>query len=414
MRILLLVNQFPPDINPTGKLMHALARALRSRGHELHVVTSFPHYAEFRVWPEYRGLWLRAGVEDGLRVTRLRIFASGRKQRMSHRLASYLSYNLAAFLAAQASPFDFDVILAPNGSFFTGLTAAALGALRRIPYIYNVQDVYPDVPAQAGQLPHRLQVRWLQRIERAMYNSAAHVTVISESQRKNLLGKGVPAGKLSIIPNFVDVERNRPQEPDLALRERLGWTGRFVVAYSGNLGLAYDFDALLAAAGLLADEPEILIAIIGEGVRKPELSARALQLGLRNVQFLPFLPEAELPGLRATTHAQLSLYRPGASQLSLPSKLYEIMASARPLVASAEPDSDVAQLVQRAQAGIVIEPERPDQLAAAIRTLREDASLRDRLGRQGRAYVCRHHSTTTVAAAYASLLQDSITSTLTA
>ncbi|MGH7470259.1 MAG: glycosyltransferase family 4 protein [Longimicrobiales bacterium] len=404
MRILLLVNQFPPDVNPAGKLMHALARGLVMRGHRVHVVTAFPHYAEFRIWPEYRRRWWQHTLEDGVCVTRLRVFASGQKQRMGHRLASYVSYNAAAFLAAHSSTAEFDVMLAPNGSFFTGLTAAALGALRRIPFVYNVQDVYPDVPARAGQLPSATQVQWLERIERFMYRAAEHVTVIAESQRDNLLAKRVSAGKLSVIPNFVDVERIQPQAPDEELRARLGWTDRFVVVHSGNLGFAYDFDTLLQAARLMLKEPQTLFVIIGDGVRKPELVQRAQSLGLGNVQFLPFQPEADLPRLRASAHVQLSLYRPGASRLSLPSKLYEIMAAAQPILASAEPDSDVAHLVQHAGAGLMVEPDQPEQLVAAVRALREAPAMRQQLGERGRAHVSAHHSLRSALDAYEALL----------
>jgi colanic acid biosynthesis glycosyl transferase WcaI len=150
LRVLLLVNQFPPDVNTTGKLMQALAAELARRGHHVHVVTTFPHYAEFRVEGEYRGRLHQNALEGGVAVTRVWSFASSAKHKMSHRLANYLSYNGSAFLAAQLGQADYDVILAPNGSFFTGITAWLVGALRGARFVYNVQDIYPDVPAAGG------------------------------------------------------------------------------------------------------------------------------------------------------------------------------------------------------------------------------------------------------------------------
>jgi colanic acid biosynthesis glycosyl transferase WcaI len=404
--VLLLVNQFPPDVNPSGKLMKELARGLALRGHELHVVTTFPHYAEFRVDREYRGKWIERTDEDGVRVSRVWVFASGAKQRMWHRLANYVSYNAAAFLAAQASAADYDVILAPNGSFFTGVTAAALRLLRGTRFIYNVQDIYPDVPARAGQLDSTLQVRGLQLIERAMYNAAAHVTVIANAQRENLLAKGVPADRITVIPNFVDLERITPQTADAELIRRFGWPNKLVVAHSGNLGFAYDLDTLLDAAHLLRDRTDIQFVIIGDGVRKADLQQRAERLALRNLQFLPFQPEADLPRLRASVDVQVSLYRRRSSELSLPSKLYEIMASGRPVIASAEADSDVARLIQQAGSGIVVEPERADLLAEAVSTLSADAALRMQLGERGRRYVTNHHSVKSVLDQYEALLEQ--------
>src|SRR5688572_26215877 len=133
MRVLILVNQFPPDVNATGNLMHELARGLTRRGHQVHVITSFPHYAEFRITPEFRGRLIERSVEDGVDTTRLWVFASGQKGRMWHRLLNYLSYCGGAFLAAQANAAEYDVVLAPSGAFFTGATARGLQLLRGCP-----------------------------------------------------------------------------------------------------------------------------------------------------------------------------------------------------------------------------------------------------------------------------------------
>ena len=404
LRVLLLVNQFPPDVNPTGKLMKQLASGLTERGHRIHVVTAFPHYEEFRIAEPYAGKRIERSEEDGLTITRVWVFASGAKHRMWHRLANYLSYNGAAFIAAQGSAADYDITLAPNGSFFTGMTAAALQVLRGTPFIYNVQDIYPDVPAQAGQLASSWQVRGLRLIERAMYGAASHITVISESQRANLVSKGVAAERITIIPNFVDTDRMRPQAPAPALSKRFGWEGKLVVAHSGNLGFAYDLDTILDAARLMRDRIDVGFVIIGDGVRKAELQEKAERLELPNLQFLPFQPEHELPQLRATIDVQLSLYRPRASELSLPSKLYEIMASGRPVIASAEPDSEVARLVRTAESGLVVPPGRADSLADAVTQLAADPARRAVLGACGRRFVTQHHSLVAAVDRYETLL----------
>ena len=272
LRVLLLVNQFPPDVNTSGKLMRALAQELVRRGHAVHAVTTFPHYAQFRVEPRYRGRLQESTVEDGIAVTRVWSFTSGAKQKMWHRLANYLSYNFLALVAAQLGTPEYDVILAPNGSFFTGISAWLLGALRGARFVYNVQDIYPDVPLKAGQLEQRWQVRGLAAIERFMYARAHHITVISEAQRANLLGKGVAADRITVIPNFVDATRFQDVVADNPYMQQ--WRGKFVVMHAGNLGFAYDFDTLLAGAACLADEPDVHFVIVGDGVRRNELQER--------------------------------------------------------------------------------------------------------------------------------------------
>jgi colanic acid biosynthesis glycosyl transferase WcaI len=403
LRVLLLVNQFPPDVNTSGKLMRALALELVRRGHGVHVLTTFPHYAQFQVEPQYRGRLHESTVDDGIAVTRVWSFTSGTKQKMWHRLANYLSYNFLALCAAQLGGKEYDVILAPNGSFFTGVTAWLLGALRGIGYVYNVQDIYPDVPLKAGQLGQQWQVRGLAAIERFMYARARHITVISEAQRANLLGKGVAAERITVIPNFVDATRFQDDVADNPYTKQ--WRGKFVVMHAGNLGFAYDFDTLLTAAARLADVPDIHFVIVGDGVLRNGLQERVQTDKLNNVEFLPFQPEAQLPALRAAAGAQLSLYRRGSSELSLPSKLYEIMASGRPLVASADAGGDIANLLSRSRAGVCIAPEDVGALTSALRRLHDDPAQRSEMGKAGRAYVSAHHSVRAAADAYENLLE---------
>lgn len=406
MRVLLLIVQFPPDVNSTGLLMAQVGEELMARGHEVSVITTFPHYEHFRVWDEYRGrLWER-GRHRGIEVLRLWVYASGKKQRMGHRLASYLSFNALAVIAGVLARRRFDVILCTNGSFFTGITAHLVGIAKRAPFIYNVQDLYPEAPVAAGQLTSRRAIALLGRLERFMYSRAAAVTVIAPSFRENLMSKGVASEKVRVIPNFVDTEFIRPLPRANAFAEAQGLADRFVVMHAGNLGYVYDLETLLEAAALLRGVPDLLFLIVGDGVVKPALERRAEELGLTNVRFLPFQPIDQLPWLRATADLQVALYRRGAARYSMPSKVYEIMASGRPLLASGDPGSDLWALVSRAGCGLCVEPEDATALADAILTLRRDAAARARMAAAGREHAERSYSRRAVGALYAALLDE--------
>ncbi len=406
LRILIVVNHYPPDVNPSGKLMHQLALGLRELGHTVDVLTTFPHYGSFRIEPGYRGRLFATEHVEGGRVTRVWAFASGQKHRMAHRLANYVSFNALASVVAVLSRRRYQVVLANSGSFFTGITGWVVRLLRRAPFIYNVQDIYPEVPVRAGQLRNPNAIRALEQIERFMYARAAHVTIISNEQRSVLLRKGVPAAKLTVIPNFVDTAFIRPLPKDNALSRQLGLHDKFVVAHAGNLGYAYDFESLLATAARMRDQPDILFLIVGDGVLRADLEKRVADRKLANVRMMAFRPEAELPFLRAAMDVQLSLYAKGATQSSLPSKIYEIMASARPAVVSAEPGSDLFNLVTAAGCGICIEPENSEELLEAIRTLYEDRAQANHLGQRGRDAVERSFSREAAVEAYAKLIND--------
>ena len=404
MRILLPIIQFPPDVNPTGALMAQLCEGLTSCGHEVSVITTFPHYENFRIWDEYRGKLVKRDRERGMEIVRLFTYAPGKKS-MVNRLISYVTFNALATMAGVFSRSGWDVILCPNGSFFSGLTAWLVGKAKGIPFIYNVQDLYPDVPIRAGQLRNPFAIATLRGVEKFMYRKADHITVIAPSFRDNLVSKGVPVEKISIIPNFVDTEFIRPLPRANSFSQQHGLSDKFVITHAGNLGYVYDLDTMLNAASLLSSQKDILFLIVGNGVAKPELEKKAHELKLDNVRFIPFQPRESLPWLRASSDVQVSLYKNGAANDSFPSKIYEIMASGRPLLASSDGDSGVATLVKTAECGRCIEPGETEHLAEAILDLYRNPALRETMGRRGRRYAEENHSKQVVIDRYHDLLQ---------
>lgn len=384
--------------------MAQLCEGLITYGHEVSVITAFPHYENFRIWNEYKGKLVEHSRYRDMDVVRLYVYAPGNKS-MVNRLFSYVSYNALAAMAGASSRSRWDVILCPNGSFFSGLSAWLIGKVKSAPFIYNVQDLYPDVPIRAGQLRNRYAIAALQSMERFMYRKAAHITVISPSIRDNLVSKGVPAEKISVIPNFVDTDFIRPLPKANAFSLQHGLSDRFVVTYAGNLGYVYDLDTMIDAAALLSSKKDILFLIVGNGVAKPSLEKKAHELKLDSVRFMPFQPRENLPWLRASSDIQVSLYKNGAANDSFPSKVYEIMASGRPLLASSEGGSGIENLVQSAQCGLCVRPANAEQLAQAILDLRGDSSLRETMGRRGRQYAEEHYSKNAAIARYQDLLQ---------
>ena len=403
MRTLLLIIQFPPDVNSTGLLMEQVCTGLVARGHDVSVITTFPHYEEFSVWKEFRRKPPQREQHNGIDVLRLPIWTPGRKQRMINRLASYLSFNVLATITNLFSRRPYDVVLCTNGSFFTGI-AARLGR-PRTPFVYNVQDLYPETFVEAGLLRNRPAIATLKRMERYMYRKAAHITVITPSFRDNLVSKGVPEDKISMIPNFVDVDFIRPLPKDNDFSREHELADKFVITHAGNVGYAYDLGSLIDVAARLNRHDDMVFLIVGDGAAKPGLERKAKAVGAKNVKFLPFQSVDRLPWLRASSDVQVSLYKRGAAKYSMPSKIYEIMASGRPVLASADRDSDVWRLVRGTECGMCVEPENPDALADALLILHGDAVMRQTMGERGRQLAEREYATETVVARYDELLR---------
>jgi colanic acid biosynthesis glycosyl transferase WcaI len=323
---------------------------------------------------------------------------------MLHRLTNYLSFNALATLATLIWRQSYDVVLCPNGSFFTGMAAYFSGLVTSVPFVYNVQDLYPEVPAQAGQLQNPASVVILQCIARFMYHTSAHVTVIAPSFQEYLATQSVSAHKMSVIPNFVNADFIRPQPKNNPFSQQHQLTEKFVIAHAGNIGYVYDLETMLEAAARLTDYADILFLIVGDGVAKPELERLAQTMNLSNVRFLPFYPYEMMPWLRATSDLQVSLYKFGSAKNSMPSKIYEIMASGRPILASAEPDSDVRRLIETTACGLCVDPQRVDQLVMAIRVLYHNPDLCAAMARKGRAAAEERFSRQVVARQYHDLL----------
>jgi colanic acid biosynthesis glycosyl transferase WcaI len=403
LRILLLTLYFAPDIAANAVIMTELAEELAALGHQVTVVTAFPHYAGNVIDRRYRGRLIQQDTHQGIRVIRTYLYTSPHKQRFLVRFLNYVSFNALSTLAGLfAGPQD--VILAPSPPLTIGLSAYIISRVRRIPYVYNVQDIYPDVVAKLGILTNPLVIAFSRWLERFVYASARHITVLSEGFRSNLLRKDVPPGKLSIIPNFVDVDFIRPLPQDNGFRHRFRLDGRFVVLYAGNLGHSQSLEHVLECAALLQGQGDIAFVIVGNGSRKPYLEAQARQMGLSNVYLIPFQPREDVPEIYAAADVSLVTLRKGIALDSVPSKAYTIMASGRPMIASVDEGSDTWQLVEQAQCGLCVEPENPQALAEAIRVLYADPALRERLGRTGREHVVQHYTRQAVGRQYHELL----------
>lgn len=372
MRLLLLVIYYPPDPDPTGHLMHQVASGLVERGHQVTVVTT----------PADGG---RAGREeqDGVRIVRLPALAKERKGSLAERGLTYASFSALAGVAPWLAGGRPDVVMATNGGFATGLSAWLAGLGRRT--VFNVQDIYPQAAVNAGKLRPGPLLSALERVERLMYRLSDVIVVNAEAAGRRLRERGVAGHKIEVISNFVDVDAVRPGPRRNGLSTELGLDAAFVVGYAGNIGWAYDWPLVLDVAKRLRHRGDIRFLVVGDGVAKAETVAAAQAQGLGNLTFLPFQPRSRLGEVRAATDVQIIPYRPGAAQASMASKLYEIMASGRPVWAAAEADTDLARLVADTDCGVVTAPGDPAAAAAALSALADDQERRRRLSDRGRA-----------------------------
>jgi len=285
-----------------------------------------------------------------------------------------------------------NVLFVMNPFTMAGLPMHLLQWLKGARVIYSVEDVYPDALVRAGILKRKLGTGLVDALERSCYRRASCIRVISEGMRESLISRGIPAAKVVTLPYFADTDFIRPLARATALRDRYGLGDKFAVLYAGNMGLIHGVDVVVRAAGLLRNDPEILFVLVGEGMEKPRLEQLARQLYLSNVRFLPMQPIEELPDVLATADVSLVTLKKEFAHESVPSKVYSILASGRPMIACASIGTEIARLVDQSQAGICVDPAAPEDLAKAILKLRSDPARRDAMGNRGRDFVVEHFS----------------------
>jgi colanic acid biosynthesis glycosyl transferase WcaI len=407
MRILLLSTYFRPDVASTGVIMSTLADEFLARGHEVSVLTSVPHYGVDRIWPEYSGRLLHTERSGSLRIHRLYTHVAKDRANVFSRILSYGSFSLLSAGKGAVLP-KHDVILAPSPPLSNGVIADMLGRWRGVPFVYNVQDIWPDVAVRAGVLKNEKTIRRLKKMEAYVYRRASGITVISEGFRRNLLEKGVPDEKITVIPNFIDSSFVVPQPKNNEFSRRHGVAGKFVVMFAGNMGFSQGLETVLDAAKLLAGVPEIEFLMVGNGAGRSSAEEYLKTLDIGNARFLPFQPHDELPAMYGASDVCVIPLRRGFTIESVPCKLFTIMAAGRPAIAAVDPGSDTWQLLQRSGCGMCVEPENARALADAILHYFQNAGDRTAAGRNARRCTEVEFNPGTLAEAYLEAMRRAI------
>jgi colanic acid biosynthesis glycosyl transferase WcaI len=401
MRVLMIVPYYAPDLGPSAPLFTMLSAGLVHRGHQVTVITTVPHYPSGQVPAAYRGKWIQRSCESGVEVVRVAV-PSVKRANLAKRLLQFICYQFGALWTGLGQRYD--VALVANPALWVWWPFAWLVVLRRKPAVFSVHDVYPDVGVTLGIFRHRPVIAAVASLERFCLNHSAIVRILSDSFRPGLHALGVPDAKMALVYDWVDTDLIRPLSRHNTFAREHDLIDRFVVLYAGNLGLSQGLEQVLTAAESLAARDDICFVFVGEGAAREQLVAQATRNQLANVQFLPLQPRARLPEVLATADISLVTLRRGVGSGSLPSKTFSILASGRPVLASVDEGSETWNLVQRADAGLCVPPESPSHLAEAILALKQDRDLRERLARNGRIWVERHHSPQVAAEQFENLL----------
>jgi len=404
MRILFISQYFPPEMGAPAARTYELARRWVQMGAEVTVVTAVPNHPTGVVPPAYRNGRLFEENIDGIRVLRTWIYAAANRG-FWRRSANYLSFLFSSlwFGVRRAGPAD--LVIATSPQFLVGIAGWIASRMRGVPFVFEVRDLWPDSIAAVGALREGILLQFLRRIEMMLYREATLVVGVAYSTKTELVRRGVDPGKVVIIPNGADSQAFRELEKYNGIREDLGLGRKFVVSYVGTHGMAHGLETVLESADRLRSNEDIQFLFVGDGARREQLERLAAEKRLPNVRFVGVQPRERIPSYIATSDVSVvPLRRQPLFEKVLPSKIFEIMGCARPLILGVEGEARAA--VQAAQAGLCVRPEDPDDLSQAILTLYHNPERADRMGQNGREYVRRNFCRDKLAQRYMDVLSE--------
>ena len=377
MNILFFADNFPPERNAQASRVYERACHWVRWGHKVTVLTCAPNFPEGKVFPGYKNRLHQVEEMSGIRVVRLKTYVAPNVGRY-RRILDFLSYMVAAFVAGVFEPRP-DLIVATSPQFFGALGACVLAMFRRIPFVLELSDLWPESVVAVGAMRPNIGLTLLVKAELWMYRRAVRIVALTKAFKSNLVARGIDDSKIGVVINGVDLSRYSPRAKDQNLAEALGLDEKdFVVGYIGTLGMAHALENVLHTAALDGNG-DVRLLFVGPGAERDKLKAKAEQMGLRNVIFVPSQPKETMPAYWSLCDVALvHLKDTPLFETVIPSKIFEAMGMGRPVLLAA-PQGEASEILTESGAGLWVRPECPEELMKAIHLLKTNRPLYHRL-----------------------------------
>lgn len=402
MHILFLTHYFPPEVNAPASRTHENAGRWVKAGHRVTVITCAPNHPRGELYPGYRNLPHQWDELDGIRILRVGTYLTANEGTV-RRTLNYVSYLSSSVLFARLVG-EVDVVISTSPQFFCGMAGYWVSLIKRVPWILEIRDLWPESIVAVGALRQPHLIRFLEAVETFLYRKADHIVSVTHSFKDHIAKRGVASRDISVLTNGADLDHFVPAQRENGVRREFGLTGRFVASYIGTHGMAHGLETVLQAADLLRHEEKIVFLLAGDGAERQRLMSIKEQLCLKNVLMLPQQPKAQVPELLAASDVCLVLLKnQPLFETVIPSKIFEAMAMERPVLLGVAGES--RRIVEGAGCGVCIEPENAQQLAAAVLALAGDPNRAAALGKQGRRVVSEQYNRDVLAAAYLGVIE---------
>jgi glycosyltransferase involved in cell wall biosynthesis len=406
MKIVVYSHYFTPEIGAPSARIFDFSKEWIQAGHEVQVVTCFPNHPVGKLYEGYRGGACMKERLSGIEVHRHWTYVTPNKGIFKKTLG-HMSYVPSAAFLSNSHLSRPDVAMATSPTLFAAMVGAWTGFQFRIPFVMDVRDLWPAIFVELGILKNPFLIRMLEKIELFLYGRATRVVTVTDAFRKDLIERKVPATNVHAITNGADTEFWKPQGKPVALMKELGLGGKFVVLYIGAHGISHALEKVVDAASLLRDHVGIQFVLVGEGAEKEKVIGRAGGLGLKNIRFLDPVDKKGVMDYYALSDVCLvPLKNIPLFETFIPSKMFEIMAMARPIVGSVA--GEPAQILQRSRGALVVRPEDSKAVAKAVLQLSQQPEKVRKMGFEGRKFVQQNYSRASLANRYLDVLQEAV------
>jgi len=384
MHILLIHQAFAALEEPGGTRHYEMAQYLAEHGHTVTIIASPVSYLTGKTSDSATGQQ-RTGPEDRITIIRTYTYSAIHRS-FVHRVFSFFSFMASSFLAGLRVK-DIDLVWGTSPPIFQGATAWLLARLKRVPFLFEVRDLWPAFAIEIGVLQSPLLIRASNWLERFLYRHADTVVVNSPGFTEHVKARG--AQHVELVPNGSDPRMFNPRDGGVDFRREYGLLGKYVALYAGAHGLSNDLFVLLSAAEMLRDRPDIVFVLLGDGKEKAALQTQADELMLKNVCFVPPLPKNDISKALAAADTCIAILKPIPLYRTVyPNKVFDYMAAGRPVVLAI--DGVIREVVENADAGVFVQPGDPKALATAISNMADDTNFGRLMGLNGRDAVERH------------------------
>jgi glycosyltransferase involved in cell wall biosynthesis len=397
MHILIIHQAFASINEPGGTRHHEFARLLTTQGHKVTVIASPVSYITGSHTHQSNS------EIEGVTILRAAVYDAHHKS-FIHRIFAFFSFMLSSFWIGLGVK-NVDLVWGTSPPIFQGVTAWALARIKGAKFLFEVRDLWPEFAIAVGVLKNPILIFLSEWLERFLYRRADRMMINSPGFLQPVTSRG--AKRVELIPNGADPSMFDPTDSGAAFRQSNYLEDKFIALYAGAHGMSNDLQVVLEAAGLLLDEKNIQIVLLGDGKDKPALMTQARKMDLTNVTFLPSVPKAGMPAALAGADACIAILKPLEEyKTTYPNKVFDYMAAGRPVALAI--DGVIREVVEAANCGIFATPGNAQELADAIRKLASNTEQSRAMGLNGRRYLEEHFSRASIGDKLVRLLEEMV------